>query len=94
MDASSGKNVCHRLNTGGNRALNSALHIIAICQIRDGGRGQEYYRRKITEGKTLAEVRRAVKRRLSHVVYTLREQRVSPVVLAFYPGDDAPVCTA
>ncbi|WP_331747111.1 IS110 family transposase (plasmid) [Streptomyces sp. NBC_00853] len=74
LDASSGKNVRHRLNTGGNRALNSALHIIAICQIRDGGRGQEYYRRKITEGKTPAEARRALKRRLSNVVYRLMKR--------------------
>ncbi|WP_406456143.1 IS110 family transposase [Streptomyces sp. NBC_01622] len=52
LDASSGNNVRHRLNTGGNRALNSVLHVIAICQIRDGGRGQDYYQRKIAEGKT------------------------------------------
>ncbi|MER7901084.1 transposase [Streptomyces sp. NPDC096046] len=38
LDASSGNNVRHRLNTGGNRALNSVLHTIAVCQIRDGGR--------------------------------------------------------
>ncbi|WP_413812790.1 transposase [Streptomyces sp. OE57] len=69
VDASSGKNTRHRLNTGGNRALNSVLHIIAVCQIRDGGRGQEYYLRKIAEGKTPAEARRALKRRLSNVVY-------------------------
>ncbi|MEU6955521.1 transposase [Streptomyces sp. NPDC045714] len=77
LDAFSGKNVRHRLNTGGNRALNSALHIIAICQIRDGGRGQEYYPRKISEGKTPAEARRALKRRLSNVVYRIikRDQR-------------------
>lgn len=69
LDASSGNNTRHRLNTGGNRALNSALHIIAVCQIRDGGRGREYYLRKINEGKTPAEARRALKRRLSNVVY-------------------------
>ncbi|GHB32074.1 transposase [Streptomyces chryseus] len=48
LDAPSGKNVRHRPNTGGNRALNSALHIIAVCQIRDGGHGQEYYLRNLT----------------------------------------------
>ncbi|MFJ8988776.1 transposase [Streptomyces sp. NPDC102279] len=69
LDASSGKNNRHRLNTGGNRALNCVLHIIAVCQIRDGGRGQDYYLRKIAEGKTPAEARRALKRRLSNVVY-------------------------
>ncbi|WP_411088530.1 transposase [Streptomyces sp. 061-3] len=40
LDASSGNNIRHRLNTGGNRALNSVLHTISICQIRDGERGQ------------------------------------------------------
>ncbi|MGW1616648.1 hypothetical protein ACWCQZ_46000 [Streptomyces sp. NPDC002285] len=60
-----------------NRALNSVLHTIAICQIRDGGRGQDYYLRKISEGKTPSEARRALKRRLSNVVYRImkRDQR-------------------
>jgi hypothetical protein len=49
LDASNGNNVRHRLNTGGNRALNSVLHIIAVCQIRNSGRGQESYLRKIAE---------------------------------------------
>lgn len=77
LEASSGNTVRHRLNTGGNRALNSVLHIIATCQIRDPGIGQNYYRRKIAEGKTPAEARRALKRRLSNAVYrTLkRDQR-------------------
>lgn len=77
LEASSGNTVRHRLNTGGNRALNSVLHVIATCQIRDPGIGQDYYRRKISEGKTPAEARRALKRRLSNAVYrTLkRDQR-------------------
>ncbi|MFE4995741.1 transposase [Streptomyces mirabilis] len=77
LDASSGKNIRRRLNTGGNRALNSALHIIAVCQIRNPGRGQDYYLRKIAEGKTPAEARRALKRRLSNVVHriTKRDRR-------------------
>ncbi|WP_327073887.1 IS110 family transposase [Kitasatospora purpeofusca] len=74
LDASSGNNVRHRLNTGGNRALNSVLHVIAVCQIRDGGRGQEYYQRKIAEGKTPSEARRALKRRLSNVVYRIMKR--------------------
>ncbi|MER5666572.1 IS110 family RNA-guided transposase [Streptomyces mirabilis] len=84
LDASSGKRVRHRLNTGGNRALNSALHIIAVCQIRNDGRGREYYLRKIAEGKTPAEARRALKRRLSNVVYRImkRDQRVQLAVAA------------
>ncbi|MGW8688734.1 hypothetical protein ACWGNN_48695, partial [Streptomyces sp. NPDC055817] len=59
------------LNTGGNRALNSVLHTIAVCQIRGGGRGQVYYLRQIAEGKTPSEARRALKRRLPNVVYRI-----------------------
>ncbi|MFC9219219.1 transposase [Streptomyces hygroscopicus] len=68
LDASSGKTTRHRLNTGGNRALNSVLHIIAICQIRDGGRGQEYYLRKIAEGKAPAVLRRRASQRTRRLV--------------------------
>ncbi|WP_353962257.1 transposase [Streptomyces sp. NBC_00654] len=77
LDASSGDNVRHRLNTGGNRALKSVLPAPAVCQIRDGGRGQDCYLRKISEGKTPSEARRALKRRLSNVVYRImkRDQR-------------------
>ncbi|MEV4418310.1 IS110 family transposase [Catellatospora sp. NPDC049609] len=69
LDASSGERRRHRLNTGGNRQLNSALHTIAVCQARDPGPGRDYYQRKLTEGKTPAEARRALKRRLANVIY-------------------------
>lgn len=68
----------HRLNTDANRALNSALHIIAICQIRDGcGCGQEYYLSEIAEGKTPAEARKALTDASQTVVYRImkRDQR-------------------
>lgn len=69
LEASSGNRVRHRLNTGGNRQLNSVLHTMAVCQSRDPGPGRIYYQRKISEGKTPAEARRALKRRLANVVY-------------------------
>jgi transposase len=69
LDASSGNHQRHRLNTGGNRQLNAALHTIAICQARDPGPGRRYYLRKLSEGKTPAEARRALKRRLANVIY-------------------------
>lgn len=77
LQASSGNTIRHRLNTGGNRALNCVLHVVATCQIRDSGLGQDYYRHKISEGKTPAEARRALKRRLSNVIYRAmkRDQR-------------------
>jgi transposase len=69
IDASSGDNNRHRLNRGGNRRLNHVLHIVAICQIRYPGDGQDYYRRKRAAGKTPLEAIRCLKRRLSDVVY-------------------------
>jgi len=69
IEASSGDLRRHRLNRAGNRQLNCALHITAVCQIRDPGPGQAYYQRKLAEAKTPAEARRSLKRHLSNVVY-------------------------
>ena len=69
LDASSGRQNRHRLNTGGNRQLNSVLHTMAVCQSRDPGPGRDYYLKKTAEGKTPREARRALKRRLSNVLY-------------------------
>jgi transposase len=69
IDVSSGDNNRHRLNRGGNRRLNHAPHIIAICQVRNPCEGQTYYRRKRAAGKTPLEALRCLKRRLSDVLY-------------------------
>ena len=69
LDASSGDQIRHRLNTGGNRQLNSALHTIAVCQARDPGPGRLYFQRKLAENKTENEARRALKRRLANIIY-------------------------
>ncbi|MER7284095.1 IS110 family transposase [Dactylosporangium sp. NPDC000244] len=69
LEASSGERRRHRLNPTGNRQLNTALHTIALVQARDPGPGRTYYQRKLAEGKTPAEARRALKRRLTNVLY-------------------------
>ena len=69
LDASSGEQNRHRLSRLGNRQLNAAIHIIAVCQISRPGPGQDLYRRKLAEKKTPHEARRTLKRRLSDVVY-------------------------
>jgi transposase len=70
VEASSGDVRRHRLNRGGNRQLNTALHLIAVCQIRDPSPGQVYYRRKLVQAKTPEEARRSLKRHLANVVYS------------------------
>lgn len=69
VDVSSGDNNRHRLNRGGNRRLNHALHIAAVVQYRMAGPGHDYYLRKRDAGKTHKEALRCLKRRISDVVY-------------------------
>jgi len=69
IDASSGDTTRHRLNRGGNRRLNWALHVAAVVQMSRPGPGQDYYRRKRAAGKSSMEALRCLKRRLSDVVF-------------------------
>jgi len=69
IEASSGNKNRHRLNPRGNRKLNHVLHIAAVTQLRYPSQGRTYYDKKIAEGKTSKEAIRALKRRISDVVY-------------------------
>jgi len=69
IDASSGDQHHHRLSRAGNRRINRVLHIMAIVQLRHDTEGRAYYRRRLAAGKTPMEAIRALKRRLSNVVY-------------------------
>ena len=70
LDASSGEQTRHRLSRAGNRRINRALHIMAVVQLRHPSTdGRRYYDRRVAEGKTPMEAMRALKRRLSDVVY-------------------------
>jgi transposase len=59
----------HRLHRGGNRQLNAALYRIAIVQARHHPPARTYLARKVAEGKTPREARRALKRHLANVIY-------------------------
>ena len=69
LEASSGEVVRHRLSLAGNRHLNYALHMVAVCQARSDARGGAYYRKKIAEGKSRKEALRCLKRRVSDAVF-------------------------
>ncbi|MEC3957635.1 IS110 family transposase [Nocardia sp. CDC153] len=77
LDASSGDQKRHRLSRAGNRKINRVLHIMAIVQLRNRTPGRAYYDLRKTGGKTSMEALRALKRRLSNVIYTrmLADQR-------------------
>jgi transposase len=57
-----------RLNRGGNRQVNAALHRIAVTQLR-AGPGKDYVERRIAMGNTKTEAIRALRRRISDEVY-------------------------
>ena len=70
VEFSSGGRITHRLSRRGNRRLNHALHIAAITQIRHRDSvGRGFYERKLAEGHTPREAIRALKRRLSDIVW-------------------------
>jgi transposase len=69
LDASSGDQKRHRLSRAGNRRINRSLHIMAVVQLRNATEGRSYFDAKKAAGKTSMEAMRALKRRLSNVVY-------------------------
>ena len=62
VEASSGERTVHRLSRSGDRKLNSALHLVAVTQVRmRNSAGRRYYERKISEGKTHKAAMRCLK---------------------------------
>ncbi len=65
----SSNRVRHRLSRTGNRQLNAAIHRIAVTQMRIHHDAKSYLARRMTMGNTKTEALRALKRKLSDVVY-------------------------
>ena len=61
IPASSGNTVRHRLNRGGDRKLNSAIHMVAIVKMTHDEETRAYVARRRQEGKTDREIRRCIK---------------------------------
>src|SRR5216684_7499129 len=79
VQASSGNQKRHRLNRGGNRQLNVAMHRIAITQLSRPGPAKDYVAKRLAAGNTKTEAIRALKRRISDEVYRrlLQDERAS-----------------
>jgi transposase len=73
IPASSGQTVRYRLNRGGDRQLNRALHTMALTRCRSHAETQAYLARRIADGKTAREARRCLKRYLARRVYRILE---------------------
>jgi transposase len=77
VDASSGKQERHRLNRGGNREANCALHLIVCSRLAYDERSRAYLAKRISEGKTRREAIRCLKRYAARELFPL----IAPIVL-------------
>ncbi len=78
IPASSGHTVRHRLNRGGDRALNRAIHTIATVRMRDCPTTQAYIARRTAEGKTIREIKRCLKRYITRELYRTLTATMTP----------------
>jgi transposase len=77
VEASSGKVVRHRLNSGGDRQANSALFRIVFVRMSNELRTKDYVARRTLEGKSRREIIRCLKRHVAREMFKLltQEQR-------------------
>ena len=72
IEIASGEHARHRLSRAGDRRLNSAIHLIAVTQVRmRNSIGRAYFDKKIAEGKTRNEAMRCLKRRLANHIWRM-----------------------
>jgi transposase len=69
VPASSGRVIRHRLDRGGDRQINCALHIIALTRLRLDPATRAYIQRRKAEGKSSREALRCLKRYIARMVY-------------------------
>lgn len=70
IPASSGRTDRHRLNRGGDRAANNALHTIVLCRMRYDPRTRDYVQRRTKQGLSKKEIMRCLKRYIVREVHT------------------------
>jgi transposase len=69
IPASSGNHTRFRLDRGGNRQLNAAIHRVAVTQLRVHQPAKDYIARRMAEGKTKREALRCLKRHLIRTIF-------------------------
>jgi len=69
----------HRLNRGGDRQLNRALHTIVITRLRVDPTTRAYIERRVAQGKTPREARRCLKRYIARRLFRLLETTHQPL---------------
>ncbi|MDX6310502.1 MAG: transposase [Nocardioidaceae bacterium] len=70
IPASSGKTHRHRLNRGGDRQANAAIHIVALSRLRSDTRTRAYAARRTEDGLSKRDIMRCLKRYIARELYT------------------------
>jgi transposase len=78
LPASSGRTTRHRLNRGGDRALNCALHTVVLTRWRSCPRTRDYITRRRAEGRSNREIRRVLKRYVAREIYRTLNTTAAP----------------
>ncbi len=78
IPASSGRTHRHRLNRGGDRAANNALHTIVLVRMRHDPRTRAYVERRTTEGLSKKDIMRCLKRFVAREAYHALTSTTAP----------------
>jgi transposase len=82
IEASSGRVIRHRLNRGGDRRLNRALHTIVMIRERYHEPTKRNVARRTAEGTSDREIHRCLKRTVARQLYRLLERKAARPVAA------------
>lgn len=78
LPASSGRTHRHRLNRGGDRAANHALHTITLVRMRYDPRTRAYVTRRTQQGLSKKEIMRCLKRFIAREIYRTLTHHPTP----------------
>jgi transposase len=81
IPASSGQTVRHRLNRGGDRQLNRALHTVVLSRMRFHPETKAYVTRRAAQGMTPREIKRCLKRYLARRLFRILESTHSRIAI-------------
>lgn len=86
IPASSGRRDRHRLNRGGDRAANHALHTIVLSRMRWEERTRAYVERRTGQGLSKKDIMRCLKRHVAREVYKVLTGQVRAPEVGFSPA--------
>lgn len=80
IPASSGNTVRHRINRGGDRRLNRALHMAVVTRMRMDPQTRAYVQKRTAQGRTTREIQRSLKRYLARQIFRQLNAATNPAV--------------